>query len=73
MKKTKILRWATRKTATTQADATSVLKRSEWKDLMKREFLKNLGLTDEQVNQIMTENGNDIEKYRKEINQKRNG
>ncbi len=29
MKKTKILRWATRKTATTQADATSVLKRSE--------------------------------------------
>lgn len=27
---------------------------------MKREFLKNLGLTDEQVNQIMTENGNDI-------------
>ena len=34
---------------------------------MKREFLKNLGLTDEQVNQIMTENGNDIEKYRKEV------
>nr|DAK69876.1 MAG TPA: hypothetical protein [Caudoviricetes sp.] len=29
MKKTKTLRWATRKTATTQADATSVLKRSE--------------------------------------------
>lgn len=29
MKKTKILRWATRKTATTQADAISVLKRSE--------------------------------------------
>ena len=49
MNKTKILRWATRKTATAQADATSVLKRSEWKDLMKREFLKNLGLTDEQI------------------------
>ena len=29
MNKTKTLRWATRKTATTQADATSVLKRSE--------------------------------------------
>lgn len=29
MNKTKILRWATRKTATAQADATSVLKRSE--------------------------------------------
>lgn len=37
---------------------------------MKREFLKNLGLTDEQVNQIMTENGNDIEKYRKEVETK---
>lgn len=37
---------------------------------MKREFLKNLGLTDEQVNQIMTENGNDIEKYRKEVESK---
>ncbi len=37
---------------------------------MKREFLKNLGLTDEQVNQIVTENGNDIEKYRKEVESK---
>ena len=37
---------------------------------MKREFLKNLGLTDEQVNQIMTENGNDIENTAKKSNQK---
>lgn len=37
---------------------------------MKREFLKELGLTDEQVNQIMTENGNDIENLRKEVETK---
>lgn len=29
---------------------------------MKREFLKNLGLTDEQIDKIMAENGKDIEK-----------
>lgn len=37
---------------------------------MKREFLKNLGLTDEQVNQIMTENGNDIKNTAKKSNQR---
>ena len=34
---------------------------------MKREFLTNLGLTEEQVNKIMDENGRDIEKYRKDV------
>ena len=31
---------------------------------MKTEFLKNLGLTDEQINSIMAENGKDVEKYK---------
>ena len=31
---------------------------------MKRELLKELGLTDEQIDKIMTENGKDIEKYK---------
>lgn len=31
---------------------------------MKREMLKELGLTDEQIDKIMTENGNDIEKHK---------
>lgn len=31
---------------------------------MKREFLKELGLTDEQIDKIMAENGKDIEKYK---------
>ena len=34
---------------------------------MKREFLTNLGLTEEQINKIMDENGRDIEKYRKDV------
>ena len=33
---------------------------------MKREFLKNLGLTDEQIDSIMAENGKDIEKHKKD-------
>lgn len=33
---------------------------------MKREFLTNLGLTDEQVTSVMSENGKDIEKYKRE-------
>lgn len=33
---------------------------------MKRELLKELGLTDEQINRIMTENGKDIEKHKQE-------
>ena len=31
---------------------------------MKREFLKSLGLTDEQIDSIMSENGKDIEKHK---------
>lgn len=31
---------------------------------MKREFLRELGLTDEQIDKIMAENGKDIEKYK---------
>ncbi|NLX61356.1 MAG: hypothetical protein GXZ06_02365, partial [Tissierellia bacterium] len=31
---------------------------------MKRQFLKELGLTDEQIDKIMAENGKDIEKYK---------
>lgn len=34
---------------------------------MKREDLIALGLTDEQVNKVMNENGKDIEKYKKEV------
>ncbi len=34
---------------------------------MKREFLTNLGLTEEQINKIMDENGRDIEKYRRKV------
>ena len=34
---------------------------------MKREFLTNLGLTEEQVTSVMNENGKDIEKYKREI------
>ena len=34
---------------------------------MKREFLKELGLSDEQVNSIMAENGKDIEKHKTEL------
>ena len=34
---------------------------------MKRDFLKNLGLTDEQVNSIMAENGKDIEKHKADL------
>lgn len=34
---------------------------------MKREFLKNLGLTDEQIDSIMSENGKDIEKHKQDI------
>lgn len=33
---------------------------------MKREFLKDLGLEDEVINKIMTENGKDIEKHKTE-------
>lgn len=31
---------------------------------MKREFLKELGLTDEQIDKVMAENGKDIEKHK---------
>ena len=31
---------------------------------MKRDFLKDLGLEDEVINKIMTENGKDIEKHK---------
>lgn len=34
---------------------------------MKREFLKSLGLTDDVINQIMAENGDDINKVRSEV------
>lgn len=34
---------------------------------MKREFLKDLGLTDEQIDKIMTENGKDIENAKKGV------
>lgn len=34
---------------------------------MKREFLKELGLTDEQVDKVMTENGKDIEKAKGDL------
>lgn len=34
---------------------------------MKREFLKELGLSEEQVNSIMTENGKDIEKHKTDL------
>ena len=33
---------------------------------MKRDFLKELGLTDEQIDSIMSENGKDIEKHKRE-------
>lgn len=31
---------------------------------MKTDFLKSLGLTDEQINSVMAENGKDVEKYK---------
>ena len=34
---------------------------------MKRDFLKELGLTDEQIDSIMSENGKDIEKHKRDI------
>lgn len=34
---------------------------------MKTEFLKAMGLTDEQIGSIMAENGKDIEKYKKDV------
>ena len=37
---------------------------------MKREFLKELGLTDEQIDKIMAENGKDIEKFKTELDVK---
>ncbi|MGO1044509.1 phage scaffolding protein [Clostridioides difficile] len=38
---------------------------------MKREFLKSLGLEDEIIEKIMSENGRDIEKYKKEVEKKK--
>lgn len=45
-----------------QVKATHV-KQRRWKEnfVMKREFLKELGLTDEQIDKVMAENGKDIE------------
>lgn len=37
---------------------------------MKREFLKELGLTDEQIDRVMAENGKDIEKYKSDLETK---
>ena len=34
---------------------------------MKRDFLKELGLTDEQIDSIMSENGKDIEKHKRDV------
>lgn len=34
---------------------------------MKTEFLKAMGLNDEQISSIMAENGKDIEKYKKDV------
>lgn len=36
---------------------------------MKRKFLEDMGLTKEQIDSIMTENGNDIEAAKAEMNQ----
>ncbi|MFL8712795.1 hypothetical protein Q3304_18635 [Clostridioides sp. GD02377] len=38
---------------------------------MKREFLKGLDLEDEIIEKIMSENGRDIEKYKKEVEKKK--
>ncbi|HBG6395188.1 TPA: hypothetical protein KQW89_003654, partial [Clostridioides difficile] len=38
---------------------------------MKREFLKDLNLEDEVIEKIMSENGRDIEKYKKEVEKKK--
>lgn len=38
---------------------------------MKREFLKGLDLEDEVIEKIMSENGRDIEKYKKEVEKKK--
>lgn len=38
---------------------------------MKREFLKSLNLEDEVIEKIMSENGRDIEKYKKEVEKKK--
>ncbi|HDF4156563.1 TPA: hypothetical protein PC372_003309 [Clostridioides difficile] len=38
---------------------------------MKREFLKSLDLEDEVIEKIMSENGRDIEKYKKEVEKKK--
>ena len=35
---------------------------------MKREFLKELGLTDEQIDKIMAENGGDIQREQDKLN-----
>lgn len=37
---------------------------------MKREFLKELGLTDEQIDKIMAENGGDIQREQDKLNEK---
>lgn len=37
---------------------------------MKREFLKELGLTDEQIDKIMSENGKDVEKAKGDLSTK---
>ena len=37
---------------------------------MKREFLKELGLTDEQIDKIMAENGGDIQREQEKLNEK---
>ena len=37
---------------------------------MKREFLKELGLADEQIDKIMAENGGDIQREQEKLNEK---
>ena len=37
---------------------------------MKREFLKELGITDEQIDKIMAENGGDIQREQEKLNEK---
>ena len=34
---------------------------------MKREFLKDLGLTDEQIEKVMAEHGRGIEKFKEDL------
>ncbi len=50
-----------------QVKATDVKKRRYGGFIVKREFLKELGLTDEQIDKIMAENGKDIEKAKGDL------